>query len=401
MPPCPSRLRPWALVLSTLVILLVAGCATGRKLPALSSTQYELLDSLPLFRGVVADGVDGHFRQHHCALKADAAGGNALRLHWWKGTNPAGRIAFPWSDGIERDLSVVEDIGGISLWLRRTGLTKAQPVIVLEMMDTRGLASEVTLAARHAEVFPLDTNWQEVRIPLSEFDRGREQTDWEHIEGFSLRMEHFGEILIRDWVLVQHQPRRKLEKRAAKRPLASVPEGRFTLFEDNADHIMGLGDFGDHRRFTIEEKRGRDKSMGLDLEWDLTPPPLSGQPVAFPTHTLGFSWNGWNPTVPPPTPERASIVFKLRNIGINQGPVDPLPIHVGLVDAAGRSSMIALTQDLIPGEGFGKWQECRIPFSAFEWATEAHPDGLGSLAFLFFRFEEKGHVHLDDVQVRF
>jgi hypothetical protein len=123
--------------------------------------------------------------------------------------------------------------------------------------------------------------------------------------------------------------------------------------------------------------------------------------VAFPTHTLGFSWNGWKPVTPPNEPDKALIVFKLRNIGINQGPVEPLPIQVGLADAEGRTSMVALTQDLIPGAGFGKWQECRIPFSAFEWATEANPDGLGSLAFLFFRFEEKGHVHLDDVQVRF
>ena len=102
------------------------------------------------------------------------------------------------------------------------------------------------------------------------------------------------------------------------------------MFEENADHIMGLGDFGDHRRFTIEEKRGRDKSLGLDLEWDLTPPPLSAQPVAFPTHTLGFSWNGWKPVTPPNEPDKALIVFKLRNIGINQGPVEPLPIQVGM-----------------------------------------------------------------------
>lgn len=324
-----------------------------------------------------------------------------MRLHWWKGTSPPDRISFPWADGAARDLSSVEEFGGISVWLRRTGLTKAQPVIVFEVMDTRGLVSEVTLAAQHAETFPLDTNWQEVRIPLTEFNRGRNQTDWTEIAALNLRMEHFGEILLKDWTLVPHQPRRKLEKKAAKRPLESVPEGRFTLFEENADHIMGLGDFGDHRRFTIEEKRGRDKSLGLDLEWDLTPPPLSAQPVAFPTHTLGFSWNGWKPVTPPNEPDKALIVFKLRNIGINQGPVEPLPIQVGLADAEGRTSMVALTQDLIPGAGFGKWQECRIPFSAFEWATEANPDGLGSLAFLFFRFEEKGHVHLDDVQVRF
>lgn len=63
--------------------------------------------------------------------------------------------------------------------------------------------------------------------------------------------------------------------------------------------------------------------------------------------------------------------------------------------------MVELSQAYIPGETFGKWHECRVPLSAFDWSTKESPNGLGSIAYIFFQFSEKGHVYIDDLYVRF
>lgn len=385
------------------VLLTLAGCSNGRKLPALGSEQAALLDSISLFNGQVSsDSLLGRFRQHQCSIEADSLlGQDVLHLLGWKGTDLSERVCLPWPDNEPQDLQSVEEWGGISLWIRKTGPSQSDPVLVFELEDARGMRSSTSLAQRHAPTFPIDTLWQEIRIPLSDFQRGRAQTDWSQIVGLNIRMEHFGEVLLGACNLVPHERRKKWERREAKTLLLPPSPGRYIVFEDVVDHEWGMGSFGKDRQFILKEKRGREKSHALDFEWDCTPPPLSGQEVRFPNHTVGFSWNGWKVSARPLFPERSFIVFKLRNIGVNPGPTAPLPIQVGLADADGHTSTITLSQDLIPATGFGKWMECRIPFSAFDWATEEDPDGLASIGYLFFEFSEKGHVYIDDLSVRF
>ena len=166
------------------------------------------------------------------------------------------------------------------------------------------------------------------------------------------------------------------------------------MFEENADHEWGLGQFGPDRQFIIKEKRGRSKSQALDFEWDFSPAPLTLEAPNFRPIQSASAGTGGRPLAPPAQPDAAFIVFKLRNIGVNPGPTAPLPIEVGVADADGNTSAIALTQDLISATGFGKWMECRIPMSAFEWATEDDPSGLGSIEYIYFQFSEKGpRVH--------
>ena len=381
----------------------LSSCSNSNKLPALNDAESALLDSISLFAGTLpSEALLGTFPQHRCTVESDSLyGADVMHLNWWKGPGLSERISLPWPDENPRNLTSVEDLGGLSIWVRKEGASRSVPVLVFELEDTRGMRSSVALAARHVPSFPLDTLWQEVRIPLSDFNCGRNQTDWSAISSMNLRMEHFGEVLVGACTLVPHMGRKKVERRAAKRPLIAMEPGQFIVFEENADHEWGLGDFGEDRQFIVKEKRGRSKSQALDCQWDCTPPPLSSQKVRFPDHTIGFSWNRWQTLAPPARPDAAYIVFKLRNIGVNPGPTAALPIEVGIEDGTGRRSSVALTQDLIPATGFGKWMECRIPFNAFDWATEDDPSGPGSISYIYFQFSEKGHVYIDDLSVRF
>ena len=399
----PLRSLTWVVPFALLCCLFISGCSSTRNLPVLNEVQAELLDSTVFFGSQIpAESVLGQSRQHQSDLIVDSTMGlNALHLRWWKGPELAERIALPWPDSLPRDITTVEHLGGISIWLRKWGASQSNPGLVFELEDGSGHNSSVSIAAKHVPRFPLDSLWQEVRIPLTDFQNGKDQTDWSDIRSFNIRMEHFGEVLVGPCVLVGHEPRKKTERRAGKLPALPTATGKYILFQESADHEWGLGDFGEKRQFIIQEKRGRNKSQALNFEWDFSPVPFSNEPVKFPHHKVGFSWNGWQEMTPPIRPEQAFIVFKLRNIGVNQGPSAPLPISVGLANSMGQTSAVSLTQERLPGEGFGKWQECRIPFNAFDWATEESPNGLTSISYLYFEFSQKGHVFIDDISVKF
>lgn len=383
--------------------LLLGSCSQSRRLPALTEAQTATLDSTAFFGDdTPSEFLIGKFPQHQCNTQKDSLlGMDVLHLTWWKGPALSERKSFPWPAGKPNNLDSVEALGGISIWIKKTGPSQSDPVIIFELEDHSGMRSSTSLAARHIPTFPLDTVWQEARIPLSDFRRGRNQTDWSDLASFNLRMEHFGDVEIGACQLVPHAPIKKVVRRASKRPHTEIEPGRFIVFEENTDHEWGLGEFGPDRQFIINEKRGRSKSQALDFEWDFSPAPLTLEALKFPTHTVGFSWNQWQALAPPAQPDAAFIVFKLRNIGVNPGPTAPLPIEVGVADADGNTSSMALTQDLISAKGFGKWMECRIPMNAFEWATEDDPSGLGSIEYIYFQFSEKGHVYIDDLSVRF
>lgn len=402
----PRPLEPhgqgFTVLLVFLAALLLNACSGGRDIVELSADQLELLDSIPF---APAPGEDnplfGQFPGHRAYMQPlGPQGTEVLQLEWWKGPTHDHRIRLPWPDGAPHDLASVEDLGAVHFMMRTRRPNRPVATLSLQWEDESGHCSETHIAPRHAEYWPPDTVWQDIHIPISDFDRGRSGTNWSNLITLNLKMDDFGDVLLGEFMLVPHAPRKTMKKWLKRNPLKAPVNNRFNLFDEELNCVWGMGEFPE-RHFQVKEKRGRNKSRGLDMEWDFSPNALSGKRKSFPSNTVGFSWNGWQPMAAPIQPDQAFIVFKLRNIGINQGPNDPLPIQVGVADADGATSSVFLTQDLLPGTGFGKWQECRIPFSAFHWATEADPSGLSSIAYVFFQFKEKGHVYIDDLQVWF
>lgn len=384
-------------------VLLMTACSGNKVVIQLNDDQAALLDSIALFTETLeSEDQMGQFRGHRVGLEMEGShGGQALHLQWWQGPQHENELLLPWPDGAARNLISVEEVGGVSFLIKQGNTKSTSPTLSLQWVDNRNHKSAAHLAPEHAERWPIDTTWQEIRIPFSDFRKGRSNTDWSQIEALELRMDEFGDVLVDDIRVVPHEPRKTMRKWLKKNPPIPPNKGKFLLFEEELNCVWGMGDFSPHRNFQVKEKRGRNKSMGLDMEWDFSLDPVSGRPLKFAPNQVGFSWNRWQELGPPTRPESAFIVFKLRNIGVNPGPTAALPIHVGFADADGKISSVVLSQDLIPATGFGKWVECRIPFSTFDWATEEAPEGLGSISYLFFEFSEKGHVYIDDLSVRF
>ena len=244
----------------------------------------------------------------------------------------------------------------------------------------------------------IDTAWQDVSIPFCFFARpGGHRlfslkpctSAWNISEKSTLTRSEWG-----------HLTHRKIKRKARKAPLAACPDGRFVLFEEQFDHVWGLGDHGDRRRAVVSNKRGRNKSNAIELEWDFTPPPFQKASPPVSDGTLGCSWNGWKAVTIPSDMQGSLIQFNLKNIGINPGPSGDLPLAIGIVDHLGVSYWVPVTGDRFDQLAFGHWQTCTIPLEAFSWNQDGEsPSHLSSIAQIAVRMESKGHVFVDDLQI--
>ncbi|MCH1575617.1 MAG: hypothetical protein L7S67_05040, partial [Flavobacteriales bacterium] len=307
-------------------VALLTACSSNKDIIVLDAEQSALLDSIAMFTETLPDEQLGQFRGHRAGIEPDGFNSShALHLQWWQGPQHENEVQLPWPNGASRNLSTVEHAGGISLRIKKVTANRTPPTLSLQWVDSRKHKSAAHIAPKHAERWPVDTTWQEMRIPFSDFRRGRSHTDWSNIEALELRMDEFGDVLIDDIRVVPHAPRKTMRKWLKKNPPIPPSTRKFLLFEEELNCVWGMGEFEPYRNFQVKEKRGRNKTIGLDMEWDFNRDPLSGKLPKLAPNQVGFSWNRWQSMAPPAQPDAAFIVFKLRNIGVNPGPTAPLP----------------------------------------------------------------------------
>lgn len=356
-------------------------------------------DSLTLLDHLKADNpIFGRFPSHHVFLDTLSCS-HGLDLIWWPDNGPSPTLRLPWKYKGTRDLDALNN-QALQFEIRRKRLSTSIPVLVLGWIDNQGHECSIHLDQRHILKPEIDTLWQSVNIPLSQFTRGKESTELNSIESLQLRLEHFGEVLIDNLRVGPNTPNKKAIRKAKKAPLQPCPTGKFNLFEENFDHVWGLGNYGDHRVFEVSPKRGRNKSNTLEIEWDYEPEPFSNVTPAHKDNVIGFTWNGWNPVSAPGNLDYSKIELHLRNIGVNPGPKGALPMAIGLVDHHGFKSEVSLSNDFFTNRNFGHWELCTIPLSEFEWADEKQEaPGLVSIAYITISTASQGHVFIDDVSI--
>ena len=345
-----------------------------------------------------SEPIFGRFARHHAFLDTLTCD-HGLDLIWWKGEGPAPCMELSWVYGGSRDLTLTEG-QALRFRVRKKRPSETIPVLVLGWKDPSGHIASIHLNQSHVLNPALDTAWQEVSVPISDFTRGRTSADFSNIESLQLRLEHFGEVYLDHLRVGPHSSNRKIERKARKAPLTACPDGRFVLFEEQFDHVWGLGEFGERRRAVVSKKRGRNKSHALELEWNFTPTPFQKSSPITTDGTLGCSWNGWTAVSVPSDMQGSMIQFNLKNIGINPGPSGDLPLAIGIVDHMGVSDWVPVTGDRFDELGFGHWQTCTIPLEAFSWNHDGeNPSHLSSIAQIVLNMESQGHVFVDDLQI--
>jgi len=357
------------------------------------------IDSLQLLTHLKGDELKfGRFPRHHIFLDT-LSSQHGLDLIWWEGDGPTPSVKLNWKHGGIRNLSGFNDFA-LQFNIRKKRLGKSTPVLVVGWIDEDGHEASIHLNQNHVLNPDIDTLWQTVNIPFQDFHRGSKSTDFKRIQGIQMKLEDFGEVLIDDMKIGPSVPNRKAKRLARKTKLSPCPNGKFQLFKEQFDHVWGLGNFGDRRISQVSAKRGRNKSNTLELEWNFLQTPFSKASPEMDDNIIGFTWNSWNPILPPSELTDSKINFQLKNIGTNPGSSGDLPITVGIVDHLGQSSEVILTGDLFSNLKFGHWQFCSIPLSKFDWKmNKKDPEGLSSIHYITISTAEKGHVFIDDIDI--
>ncbi len=383
-----------------LLALSATSCSKSRVMqrsaPSISEGQRDSLELLAHMEE--RDPRFGRFPRHHVFLDTLTCN-HGVDLIWWDGNGPAPSMELNWKHGGIQDLSVLDNCA-LQFSIRKKRLSQSTPVLVLGWIDEDGHVASIHLNQYHLLNPDLDTLWQTVNVPIEHFRRGSKSTDFKRIAGLQLTLEDFGEVLIDEMTIGPSLPSRKANRRARKADPSPCPKGKFNVFEDQFDHVWGLGDFGDRRIMKVSAKRGRNKSNTLELEWNFIPKPFSTSSPSTDDNMIGFTWNGWCPVSPPSNLTDSKIEFHLKNIGVNPGPSGDLPITIGIVDHFGYSSEVSLSGNFFANQWFGHWEFCSIPLSEFDWKLhKKDPPGLSSIQYITISTAEKGHVFIDDIDM--
>ena len=380
------------------VLACVTSCSEKRPIQRYSSDVTDTrLDSLQLLSDYNQKNILGRFPRYHAVLDTQICQ-YGLDLIWWTGEGATPTIQLPWAQAGSRNLQEIPDFA-LQFNIKKKRQTGSTPVIVVGLQDETGHTSSVHLNQSHILFPALDTTWQSASIPFIDFSRGLSSTDLTRIKAIELKLENFGEIYIDKIKIGPHKTNRKIKRKSKKTTSMPCPEGKFKLFEEQFDHVWGLGNYGSRRTIAIAEKRGRNRSKCLELEWDYLKNPVSSKKKNH-DNSIGFTWNKWIPVDIPKRLEGSKIQFHMKNIGINPGPSGDIPIEIGIVDHLGQTSKLFLAGEYFDNLRFGHWQTCSIPLSKFNWKREGDDtQGLSSIAFVTLTTHSKGHVFLDDIHI--
>lgn len=125
-------------------------------------------------------------------------GKSCLDLYWNRtGTCPWVGMGIGWNGYAPKDLSSVMQNSAFSFWVRAKEGTQFIPTLIFLLEDYGGLQSAVVLKAKHLSKYPIDTVWQEVKIPLNEYlQAAKPLADFSNIKSLNIEMQGQGHILI-------------------------------------------------------------------------------------------------------------------------------------------------------------------------------------------------------------
>lgn len=294
-------------------------------------------------------------------------------------------IGFGWDDYFGKDLSEIVEYAGIEFYVRSAKGKMFGLPIVLELEDYSGGMGFAYTGNKYFERYYIDEAWQKVVVPLRSFDIETENLDFSNIKQLQLEFQQSGSIYLDDirLVFVEAEPETVWLEEAVQPASPALP---VVLFGDTFinNHGWGLIE-GPCRKMGIEDTDYTEGQKSIHIQWEITSPDCRN--VAF-----GLNWNQWHPIDLTPEMAGASLVFDLKNPGQT---VDHLTVSVVFEDYSGVSNQVQLKGDYVQGGVFDhEWRQVTIPLSDFRGSAD-----LSNLKQLFFRFEGKGDLFMDRIQL--
>ncbi len=186
--------------------------------------------------------------------------GNAIRIQWqqdaacdWVG------MGIGWDAWAAKDLSGITDEAAFRFRLRSTEGESRIPIMILLLEDYSGIMCAAPLRAGHMESYPLNEEWRQVTIPLSEFSYKQDGTNMRNIKQLVIELQGGGDVLLDDIEIVALPETESGPNAQAKPSLVALERLPQPLFEGSLPNAWGL-----------EKNESRDFRLtgnGLEMVW--------------------------------------------------------------------------------------------------------------------------------------
>lgn len=333
------------------------------------------------------------FEKDECkevTLSTDIAhyGDKAIKLVWNRnaeGCTWAG-IGIGWDRYAGKDLSTIMDHAAISMYVRTVSGRAFGLPFVLTLEDYSGGMGFCYTANKYFERTTLDEEWQNIIVPLADFDIETEKLDVTNIKQLQIELQQSGAVYLDNIELIFFTPQPQepwMEEEVLPDPTA-LP---ITLFDDDFINNNGWGMITDRcQSFNVTGAESASGSMSIHAKWDVSVGDCE-------LTQFGVSWNKWHPTNVKPLIQNGAIEFKLKMVSSVSG--EDISINVGLEDYDRNKSFVNLQNAYSSTGRYGQvWSTVTIPLSSLPDVVD-----FKRVKHLYFEFLAGGECYIDDIRL--
>jgi hypothetical protein len=316
------------------------------------------------------------------------SGTEAIKISWNRGDEGCIFAGFGigWDGWAGKDLTQVMDYAAFRFYVRAQKERMYGLPIVLTLEDYSGGMGFCYTANKYFERTFIDTTWQRIEVPLSDFDLDTESLDITNVKQLQLELQQNGSIYIDDISLVFHTPP-VVEPWMQEEVLPDPLEMPITIFDDAFINNHGWGMMnGNCRNVEISSSEAYSGGEAISAKWNNT-----GECNVM---DIGASWNKWHP-----------VNFTKGNIDdfafefyiYNRGELTPeLNLYFGLRDYNGNVVRTQISATYANEDVFNSsWTRVSVPIAELKGSAI----NFSNIKELVFQMEGTGDVLIDEVKM--
>ncbi|MCA1752453.1 MAG: hypothetical protein LC670_11830 [Flavobacteriales bacterium] len=311
----------------------------------------------------------------------------SLKIKWNLGADGCtwAGIGIGWEGWAGKDLSAIMDHAGISFYVRTIEGKAFSLPFVLTLEDYSGGMGFCYTANKYFERSAIDEEWQNVIVPLSDFDLETENLDVTNIKQLQIELQQSGAVHVANMELIFHESE-PLQPWLEEEKLPDPIDFPITLFDNSFINDNGWGMVkSDCQDFHIADREDSD-SKAIHAVWDNT---------AGDCHLVQFgaSWNKWHPVDITPVMESGAIQFEIKLAG--EPGADGISVKLGFEDYDRAKTSVKLQSSQISsGDYLMGWATVRVPFESLPETID-----FTRIKHFFVSPEGKGEFWMDNIRL--
>ncbi len=312
-------------------------------------------------------------------------GERAIRMEWDRNTPGCkwAGIGIGWDGYAGKDLSVIMDAAAISFYVRTVSGRMFSLPFVLTLEDYSGGMGFCYTANKYFERTAIDEEWQQVIVPLADFDLETENLDPSNIKQLQIELQQGGAVFIDHIELIYYTPP-PVEPWMVEDERPDPLDLPIVLFDDDFVNQNGWGMMRDEcQDFSIITHPEGSKNAVIQAKWN--------NRKNCHLVKLGVSWNRWFPVDITPIVDRAALTFRMKPKG---GAING-QVEVGFEDYDRALAAVFVTETHWSNQPSSSgWYTVVLPLSEFP-----NTNDKTRIKHLFMGFHDQGEWLIDDLQL--